>query len=61
MFKLGSTIVLIFEGKKDLNFHIKEGQKVRYGDIVCDLWYKYFLTNPYKKFQNRLLLYIILE
>ena len=33
-FNLGSTIVMLIEGK-DLEWKIHEGQKVRFGDIIC--------------------------
>ena len=31
MFKLGSTVVMIFESDKPLKWNIEEGQKVRFG------------------------------
>lgn len=33
-FNMGSTVVMFFEGDKDFIFDVKEGQKVKYGDIV---------------------------
>lgn len=35
MFRLGSTVVMIFEGPKDLEWTVEQGQKVRYGDVVA--------------------------
>ena len=31
LFKLGSSVVLLFEGPKDFKFLVKPGQRVRYG------------------------------
>lgn len=33
-FNLGSTIVMLIEGK-DLEWQIQEGQKVRFTDVIC--------------------------
>ncbi len=33
-FNLGSTIVMLIEGK-DLDWQIEEGQKVRFTDVIC--------------------------
>lgn len=33
-FNLGSTIVMLIEGR-DLEWNIHEGQKVRFTDIIC--------------------------
>lgn len=34
MFKLGSTIVMHFEAPPATKLNLKEGQKVRYGDVI---------------------------
>lgn len=34
-FNLGSTIVMIFEAEDIKTWHKKEGDLIRYGDILC--------------------------
>lgn len=34
-FNMGSTMVIIFEAPKDFQWHLKEGQKMKYGEIVA--------------------------
>ncbi|XP_042697580.1 phosphatidylserine decarboxylase proenzyme, mitochondrial isoform X6 [Chrysemys picta bellii] len=36
-FNLGSTIVLIFEAPKNFSFHLKPGQKIRFGEALGSL------------------------
>lgn len=36
-FDLGSTIALIFEEKKGINFTVERGEKVQYGQSFCDV------------------------
>jgi len=36
-FNLGSTVVVIFEAAGNLNWLVKEGDKVRYGQPVCEI------------------------
>lgn len=36
-FNLGSTMVLIFEAPRDFVLELKEGQKIRYGELICRL------------------------
>lgn len=33
-FKMGSTIVLIFEGPKDLKFNLQRSQIIKYGEMI---------------------------
>lgn len=33
-FNMGSTVVMLFEAPSNFEFKVKEGQKVKYGDIV---------------------------
>lgn len=33
-FNMGSTVVLFFEADEGFKFEVKEGQKVKYGDVV---------------------------
>lgn len=33
-FNMGSTVVMLFEAGEGFEFKVKEGDKVRYGDIV---------------------------
>lgn len=33
-FNLGSTIVLIFEAPRDINFNVYKGQKIKYGELI---------------------------
>lgn len=33
-FNMGSTVVMLFEADEGFEFKVKEGDKVRYGDIV---------------------------
>uniref|UniRef100_A0A224Z5Z8 Phosphatidylserine decarboxylase proenzyme, mitochondrial n=1 Tax=Rhipicephalus zambeziensis TaxID=60191 RepID=A0A224Z5Z8_9ACAR len=34
-FNLGSTIVLIFEAPRDFSLELKEGQRIKYGELIC--------------------------
>lgn len=36
MFRLGSTVVMIFEAPGNLRWKVQEGEKVKYGDVVAD-------------------------
>ncbi|XP_077533620.1 phosphatidylserine decarboxylase isoform X1 [Haemaphysalis longicornis] len=36
-FNLGSTIVLIFEAPRDFSLELREGQRIRYGELICQL------------------------
>lgn len=36
-FNLGSTIVMIFQAEDIKKWHKKEGDKIRYGDSLCEI------------------------
>ena len=36
-FEMGSTIVLIFEGPKDTQLHLKEGQRLHLGEPIVTI------------------------
>ena len=36
MFKLGSTVVLIFEASTNMDWKVKQGDKVKVGQLLCD-------------------------
>lgn len=36
-FNLGSTIVLIFEAPQNFSLELKEGQRIKYGELICRL------------------------
>ena len=37
MFKFGSTVVLIFESDKPIEWKVKEGDKAKYGQTICSV------------------------
>ena len=56
-FNLGSTIVLVFESKEIKSWEKMEGDKIRFGEPICEFakndWkYYYHHFNPFKNIIN---------